>query len=325
MDARAPKNDATRPDIFRYHDYREFLRDWFNFLKQTKPGFSLRSLARESGLASGYLPMVLSGSRNLSAKALEKCSRYLALTPRERNYLDLLRTLGDSDAPEARREAFEKIQRYRTYQQVNPREIEVYRYLTRWFYVAIREMALLPGFRPDARWIQARLKGKVSLKEVQQALDFLISNGFMTVQPDGTVKVPQKDMQCIGGVFKLALGNFHSEMLGLAIEAISNTPRDKRSVTGHTMAVSEKNYDKMVKILEGALKQIADLEETDDSANDVYHVALAAFPLSLKGAAPADPETPSSGVSEPAPAAPVSAAEQDLGDESDGGEEGDEF
>lgn len=323
MDARAPKIDSSRPDIFRYHDYREFLRDWFNFLKVTKPGFSLRSLARESGLASGYLPMVLAGSRNLSAKALEKCSRYLGLSPRERNYLDLLRTLGDSDSPEARKEAFEKIQRYRTYQQVNPREIEVYRYLTRWFYVAIREMALLPGFRPDARWIQARLRGKVSLKDVQQALDFLISSGFMTVQPDGSVTVPQKDMQCIGGVFKLALGNFHSEMLGLAIDSISSTPRDRRSVTGHTMAISEKNYQKVVKILESALKQIAELEETDDSNNEVYHIALAAFPLSAKASLPSEPDSTPPGEPSPAPE-PVSAAEEDdsdMGSEDDGEKE----
>ena len=61
-----------RPDIFSYHDYRVFLKDWFEFRKQEGKGFSVRSVARDAKLGSGYLPMVLAGERNLSPKALAK-------------------------------------------------------------------------------------------------------------------------------------------------------------------------------------------------------------------------------------------------------------
>ena len=76
------KNEAAspeRPDLYRYHDYRAFLRDWIEYQRGTRPGFSLRSLSTESGLALGYLSMVLSVARRLTAEALQKLGRPLGL------------------------------------------------------------------------------------------------------------------------------------------------------------------------------------------------------------------------------------------------------
>ncbi|MBC7690263.1 MAG: hypothetical protein H7222_00710, partial [Methylotenera sp.] len=59
----------SKPDIHSYHDHLKFLEDWLAYLKASQSGLSLRSLAVQAKLSSGYLPMVLSGQRILSDKA----------------------------------------------------------------------------------------------------------------------------------------------------------------------------------------------------------------------------------------------------------------
>ncbi|MCM2323377.1 MAG: TIGR02147 family protein [Oligoflexia bacterium] len=272
-----------RPDVFRYHDYREFLADWLAYLKKLQPGFSLRLLSRQAGLASGYLPMVLSGKRPLSSKALAKLLGVLDFSRAERSYLESLLSLGTSGTQELRLDALERMKRFRSYRELNPREIEVYEYLTRWYYVAIREMAALPGFQADPLWIQARLKSRVPLKELKTALEFLVSNGYLAVEPDGSARPPEKILDCLGGVYRVALAQFHQDMLELASASIENTPSAERSLLGHTFALDEKGLARAKEILGEALEKLRALEKEGSGNDAVYHAELALFPLTVSG------------------------------------------
>jgi uncharacterized protein (TIGR02147 family) len=267
---------APRPEVFAYADFNGFLRDWMEYLKSEK--YSLRHLARDAGLASGYLPMVLSGQRPLSARAFEKLSPLLRLRAPELKFLELLRTIAQSEDPSRRLEALGKVQRYESYKAKNLREIEVYRYLTRWHYVAVREMALLPGFKADPSWIQSRLRGRVPLADISAALDFLETHKFLT-PVEGTLKPSQRDLDCTEGVYKISLAQFHRQMLSMASEAIDVVPRAQRSITGQTVAVGREGLEKIKKVLDDALNKIGEIAASSKGATDVYHVALAAFPL----------------------------------------------
>src|SRR6185295_18863017 len=101
---------SARPDIFTYHDYRAFLKDWIEFQRSARPGFSMRSLSAEAKLAVGYLPPVLSGARNLSMKALFKLLPVLGLTRPEQAYLENLVKL-TADSQETRIEAVTRMKR----------------------------------------------------------------------------------------------------------------------------------------------------------------------------------------------------------------------
>src|SRR5271170_1658094 len=92
---------SKRPDIFRYLDYRAFLKDLFQHLKKTRREFSIRSIATECQIASGYLPMVLAGRRNLSFGILERILPHLHLNRTEERFLENLVRLGSESSPQA--------------------------------------------------------------------------------------------------------------------------------------------------------------------------------------------------------------------------------
>jgi uncharacterized protein (TIGR02147 family) len=269
-----------KPQAIDYHDYREFFKSWFAYLESGDPNFSLRALARDAKISVSNLSMMLNGHRSLTKSAFEKLRPFLRLDENELEYIELLWELAEAPTPESRDRVLSRIQKRKDYRARHPKEFETFNYLSHWYFVAIREMAALPGFKANARWIHARLRGQVSLEEIEQALNFLIAHGFITADQAGALP---KQLDCMGGVFRLALGKFHREMLKHLGESIEDVSRDQRYLLGHTFAVTAENFSEARKVLDEALKKLEALSAASaanqESAQNIYHVVLGLAPL----------------------------------------------
>jgi uncharacterized protein (TIGR02147 family) len=271
------KLKAKAPDIFDYHDYRSYLKDWLKAGRGQK--ISLRTLAAAARMSPAYLSMIISGARNLSDEALEKILPQMHLDEAGRHYFRQLKVIADSDSPRARTEALAKIQKSNRYRHRHRKELEVYRYLTNWYYVAIREAVHLPDFKLDPYWIQSILKFHVAIADIQKAIDFLVEYDFIRVAADGRCSLPQKQIDCYGGVYKVALAQFYRELFDLASQSIDATPREWRNITFHTMPFSKKNFEKLRALLDKSLLEIEQMGRHQGEADSVYHVTFSCFPL----------------------------------------------
>ncbi|MEQ1878334.1 MAG: TIGR02147 family protein [Bdellovibrionia bacterium] len=270
---------TSAPQIFAYQDYRPFLRDWCAHLKQTQPGFSMRAVAREAGLASGYLPMVIAGKRNISADVLERLLPRLHLTVNQQSYFKVLSQMTDSQSQDNSADALQKAQRFHDFQKYRSRESEVYRYMTKWYYVTIREMVALPEFRPDPKWIQSRLAYYIPTSEVAKALEFLIDNSFIEVKKDGTCRLTEKDISCEGSVFSVALGQYHREMLGKVAPAIDQFPSKFRNISGLTLPLSKAGFEKVKTVLARAMEELEAIAADEKNPDAIYHAGLIGIPM----------------------------------------------
>lgn len=269
----------SRPIIFKYFDYIEFLKDWFDFLKSDQSKFSLRVIAKNSGISSGYLPMVLSEKRKLTPKMLNRLLPHLKLTLDEEVYFELLVLLKNATNQESKMRYLRMMEQNSNYKKHNRHETEVYRYLTHWYYVAIREMTALADFNDDPEWIANKLKNKVSKQDIQTALKFLKENEFITQDEKGKYIPPEKTIKCYDGVYKLVLAQFHKEMFDLGIKSIHNTNRDLRNIKGHTFSIPFKDLEKAKDIIDKAEKELIKLGRSSDTAQVVMQGQLALFPL----------------------------------------------
>lgn len=278
------KSSTPRPDITKCHDYFAFLKDWTEYMKSARPGFSLRTLARDAGLAVGYLPMVFSGQRRLSEKAFEKILPHLGLSAVERRVLEKLRVIGESENVERREQALRELQRSARYREDNPQEWEVHRYLSHWLHVAIRELAQLTEFREDPAWIQERLRGKFSRAEIEKALQFLEGAGFLQRTKDG-LRGHKKVLQCEDGIFKMSLGGFHRQMLEEASKSIEDVARADRLLMGHTKAMSREQFERLKEKITQFVREIENEPlVVANSPAEVYHIEVATFPLTKAAA-----------------------------------------
>ena len=281
-DKKKSTKKSKKPIVFNYHDYRIYLQDVLSHLKTKK--ISARNLAKEIGISHGYLSLVIKNQRNLSEKVLKKLAPFLELNEQETKYLVNLMILSDSGKPEEKNTAFKKIKNLSKYKENFSQELGTYKYLENWLYVAIRELANSDEFKADAAWIKEKLPTSVRSAEINKSLDFLFDNGFLSKNKKGKVKVTEKDIRCIGGVFQLSLGNFHRTMLEKAQEALTLYDKHQRKQIGYTMAIAQSDFDAVKNIIEEAKEKIRALENKSKKNPDtVYHVNFSAFPLAGEG------------------------------------------
>jgi uncharacterized protein (TIGR02147 family) len=271
----------NRPSPFSFTDFREYLRA---FVAAARPqGLSLRELSRRAGLSPGFLPLVLAGKRRLFEDALEKIVPHLGLDLAEAKYLRILRQMSEANTSLEREAALKKAKKLSGFRSSQPLNFSGFEFLSHWFYPVIRELSAAPGFKLDAEWIQGRLNKKIKRRDIEQAIAFLIEQKMIEKNNLGAWVFPNRETLTMdSAVAKAALAKFHSEMLGQAIESLDSVAREERTVQGLTIGMSPDTYKKAEKILNQALADITQLARDQSDRALVYHVALAAFPVTKK-------------------------------------------
>ncbi|MFT6070012.1 MAG: hypothetical protein ACJAT2_002475 [Bacteriovoracaceae bacterium] len=269
-----------KPSIFEFDDYREYLLEVLSFLKQKK--ISQRKLAFELGVSPAILTMIISKKRGLKPKLLTSLVEYLELKPLEVRQLELLTILNDSTDKKQKELAYSHISLSKSYQNLKPKESNTYKYLSTWENVAIREMTELDGFQLNASWIKKRLLKATTLKKIQECISFLLDHELITRKKNSSEYKAGGHLNCVDGIYKLSLGKFHSNMLSMANESIEMVPSNERLILGHTVTLSEENFEESNKILQEALEKIKKLNKRDQKNTRVYHFEMASFPLTKK-------------------------------------------
>ncbi len=270
---------VVRPEVFSFHDYREYLKAWFEYQKIKDKSFSMRRLSMEIGIAASYFPMVIAGLRHLSNKAAHKLLPRLEISDQELTYFELLLTMGTTDSQQVRLATLDRMKRLASSARAKSPDLDAYEYLSHWYFVAIRELATMSGFKTDPKWIRDQLRHTISVSEAKHALGFLTANGFLKVLDDGAVSADEKALECVSGIYRIGLTEFHRQILALINESIAKTPSEERQVLGHTLVLSSEQFDTARKILSEALEKIAALGTSSGQQSSVYHVELALIPL----------------------------------------------
>ena len=274
-----------QPNIFAYHDYCLFLNDWLYYLKSTDKKQSLRKISKDAKISAAYLSLVLAKKRFLSEKVASKLAAVLRLNAAEQSFFKLLVEMADSSLQEDRIKAFQKIKRFTQYQDSNDNQIEAFKYMSEWYYVAIRELAAHPEFTGDPKWIQKQLIKHVPAKEIEKALVFLLERGFIARGKDGKFSQPNRNIDCDGGVYQISLNRFHHQILEISAELMDQMAKERRTLTGYTFMMSPSSLDEVNALFEEVKKKLSAIEERDRNhkgEKKVYHTELISIPLTGK-------------------------------------------
>jgi uncharacterized protein (TIGR02147 family) len=104
------------PNIFRYTDYRKYLRDAIKAMRKKDPALSYRALAKHIGLlAPSHIFLVIQSKRNLGDSLLLRFSAFLKLKRNEMFYLEHMTHYNQSQTK------FEKDEYYRRMVAMNGR------------------------------------------------------------------------------------------------------------------------------------------------------------------------------------------------------------
>lgn len=270
-----------KPNIFEYLEYRSFLKELFAFKKSENASFSHRSFARLAGLqSSNFLKLVMDAQRNLSPKAIHQFAKAFKLNKNESDFFEALVYFNQAKSMEEKNLYYDRISQFKKYHDAKPLDVHQYTYFSNWYFVALRELTLLKSFKEDTVWINKKLKARLHPDEIKRAIRILLDLKLLHRDANGSLRQSDSKISSSPEMGILAVYNFHREMIQKAGESIEKSLAEHRDISGLTLALSKKQFEKIRLRINEMRREIHELscEESDKEA--VYQVNFQLFNLS---------------------------------------------
>lgn len=269
------------PNLFDFDDYRIFLRRFYEYRKHLNPKYSFRYFSARIGYRSPcFMQLVISGRRNLTADGVARFTKALKLNYHEASYFRSLVGFNQASSSEDRQRYAQEIMRSKGFQLHRPLDAAKFKYWSRWYYVAVAEMALLEGFQEDPKWIAKVLTPTISPEQAKEALEQLETLGILRRSPEGKLQYAQADITTGDQVVTAAVSQFHREMIQRGREAIDRFRRDNRQISAVTFCLSPNGEKRVRELIDVFRKELIAIAKTDSDCRRVFQVNFQAFPLS---------------------------------------------
>lgn len=290
----APGDRLKSPSVYNFTEYREYLRQFFEYKKAINPSYSASMFARKAGLGAnsrGYLKLVIENKRNLSSQTIRSFSEALSLNAQESLYFENLVLFNQSERNQDKKYYFERLMA--SIKGGKSEQLELlrsqYGYTTNWYYVAIRELVALSNFKEDLSWICQQLRGKVKKDEAQRAIQDLLKLGLLVRDPT-TQELKQAEplVKVTGGVFNSYMHHFHLQMIERSKEALEEDDYETRQASGVTLSCSVQRLPEIKQTIAKFRDELNEKFGVDTlPADSVVQVSIQMFQLTQ----PKKPET----------------------------------
>jgi uncharacterized protein (TIGR02147 family) len=269
-------------DVFRYRDYRAFLREHYERNKQRKRGYSLRAFSLGAGLRSpNYLKLVMDGARNLTPQMAFRFAETCGLTGEAVEYFCDLVAFNQARLAKERELCYERLKRFSRFRKVYKLDAES-EYHSDWYIPAIRELASRADFQEDASWIATTLLPPISPAQARRALAVLLELGLLVRDESGRLVQPEQLVETPEGPLGHHVVQFHRVMMSHAADALDRVPRDEREISSLTLCLSEADFAKLKAEIVAFRSRLLQRYQSGDDAARVVQLNFQLFPLSRK-------------------------------------------
>jgi uncharacterized protein (TIGR02147 family) len=272
---------AGLPSVYEYLDYREYLRAYYAASKRSRSAFSFRFFARHAGLSSpNFLKLVMDGKRNLGPTTVPKFCKALGLGADEASFFGELVALSQAETVAERNRAFDRVAANRRFRAARRLEGPLFKYLTHWYYPAIRELAGRLDFVEDPAWIAEQLLPRIERRQARDALAALIELGLLVRDERGRLVRGEPSLTTGHEVRSVAVRAFHRQMIELAARALDAVPPEERDVSALTVCISAATVADLKTRIHRFREELLERSDSDAGPERVYQICIQLFPLS---------------------------------------------
>jgi uncharacterized protein (TIGR02147 family) len=270
------------PSIYKYLDYRQFLRDTFSYKRKVSAAFSLEMLGRRTGcLTKSHISLIISGKRGLTTHRAVALGRALGLGDKELSYYQHLVQFNQAKDDSEREQHLAAMMVQMGRKHGSNLSLDSYRALEDWHCLAIRELARTPNFDPNPVAISARLKGLLTLTEARRALKILIETGLLIPNANGKLEPATDTARSSDEVNSLAIRRYHKSCLELGKRIIEQEPVEDREFGSINLLINKADRPKLKELIKNFREQILSIAANDNlDEAQVTQVNIQMFHLS---------------------------------------------
>jgi uncharacterized protein (TIGR02147 family) len=266
-------------DVFRYADYRAFLRAYYEHRKRQKR-ISLRAFSRRVGLRSpNYLKLVMDGQRNLTPELALRFAEACGLRGEAVEYFCALVLFNQAKSNQQRELHYRRLRGFRRYRDLQRLDVAQDAYHSQWYIPAIRELTARADFSEDPKWLARTLLPAVAPSQARKALAILCELGLLVRDESGRLRQAEALVGTAPGPLGHHVVRFHRTMMRLAAESLDRVPRDEREIASVTLCISQAQMLELKADIEQFEQQLLQ-RYGSEQAERVVQVNLQMFPLS---------------------------------------------
>lgn len=233
-------------DVFRFRDYRAFLREFYERNKQRKSGYSLRAFSKTAGLRSpNYLKLVMDGDRNLTAPMALRFAECCGLNGEAVEYFCELVAFNQARVARERELHYERLKRFSRFRKVHRLDAAESAYHSEWYIPAVRELVVRPDFQESPAWIASTLLPPISPVQAKRALAVLLELGLLARDASGRLVQPEELVETPEGPLGHHVVEYHRAMMAHATQALDLVPRTEREISSLTLCLSASQFEQL--------------------------------------------------------------------------------
>jgi uncharacterized protein (TIGR02147 family) len=270
--------------VFKYTDYRKFLRDFYQERKSAVPSFTHRFIAQKVGFKSGgHFSLILDGKANISITFIERIARFIGLSKKEAGYFQNMVLFNQAKRHDDKKRYFEHMMSY-TDAVVRIVDAAQYEFYDKWYYSALRELCALYPLSDNSDFAQIGRMLEPPITEAQARRAFALLKRLELIHVDETGFYHPKDRHISTGydASSLSINTFILNALDLAKQSIDRFPREERNLSWLSLSVSEEGYASIVEELRQTRRRIMTIVENDKKTDRVYLLNYQLIPLSKR-------------------------------------------
>ena len=277
-----PKPPASEgPQILRYLDFRDFLKDYYAFRRERDEDFSQRVFAREVGIAAGsssLIPAILKGDRNLSPGLRIKFGKALGLHERDYRYFDLLVQFNQAKVMTEKNFFFAQLAKFRT-SRAQILDATQYRYFSRWYYSAVWNYFGIHQKQRHPGIIAASMVPPLTAQQVDESIRLLLELGLIKKTASGYA-VTDKHIYTEKDVQAMAVRQQFTDLMGLAVQVLDTVPPEERQYNSLMFTVSPNGFRALKDRIRSFQEEVRDIIDHDAKEDRICTLNMQLFPNS---------------------------------------------
>ncbi len=272
--------------IYTYSNYRKYLKDYFNESKSKNSHFSFRSFANRAGFkARDYILRVMNGDRNLSNSSIYMLSKAMRLNNKEAAYFECLVNFNQASSTQEREHYYSKLSEINKHSTFTKIRNDQFEYYSTWYHSAIRSLVPVIDFHDDFAGLGKLMDPQITEKQARDSVKLLVRLGMMEKLKNGKYAATNPVITTGDEVVSHAVTNFHKTQMDLAKRSLDEHDSEKRDISGLTMSVSEKGFQRIKSEIQDFRKKIMAIASEDSGEDRAYQLNSYFFPISKTRAA----------------------------------------
>lgn len=266
--------------IYKYLDYRDWLKALFEEKKKESPHFTYRLLGSKVKLDPSFLAKVMSGKRDLSPKSVVAIASYFSLTASETDYFQKLLCFSKAKETTEKQELFDELL---TLRHTSSRTIfaDQYEFYSQWYYSAMRNLLQVYRFDgTDYRSLGQALAPAITELQARNAVELLLRLELIALDDKGFYKLTELAVTTGSQWDSLAIRKYHQNNIELGKEAIDRFPKEIRDISGLTMNIGREDIPRIREMVTQFRQELIQFVNSSATPEQVYHLNMQFFPFS---------------------------------------------